>query len=606
MFQLRPYQDRVQRALKDYLRKSVEPCLIDAAPAAGKSFLIADTANFLYQVSGGKRVLCLAPSKELVEQNVEKFRLTGEPCSIFSASAGQKSTKHKVVYGTPKSVLNSISAFRGGYSGVLVDEAHGTTPTIRAIIDKMREDNPMLRVVGYSGTPFILGGGYIYQIDENGRTVPPDQTFEPYYHRLVARVSAKEMLDSGFITPMRIGEINAERYDTSGLNLNSMGRFNPGDVDRAFVGHGRKTAAIVADVIEKARPYSGGVMLFASTIQHAHEIMASLPPSLSAMVTGEPGKKAERKRIIEAYRRREVRYLVSVGTLTTGFDVPHTQVIALLRKTESAALLQQILGRAWRLHDAKPYSVVFDYADNIEDHFPDGDIYNPVIKARSKKEGGKPLRAVCPSCAYENEFSCREEYKEYPVDENGYCLDAFGNRVETEFGPLPAHYGRRCLGYVPAGRGQFVRCSYRWTGKDCPACGEQNDIAARHCTSCKAEIVDPNEKLIGEFRAMKKDPRLPQCDEVLSMAVRHSVSLRGNKTVVVDWVTPYRRFTTYFLPEAQSSAQLEYARFDKATNGGKEPPKTITYRKVDDKFFRILNYNQPADVEPEKKELIKT
>src|SRR5690606_12692335 len=170
------------------------------------------------------------------------------------------------------------------------------------------------------GTPFRLGDGYIYRIDENGKALTDDIARNPYFMRCVHRVSAREMLEAGFITPMQIGAINSSKYDTSGLHLNRMGQFNADDIDRAFVGHGRKTAGIVADVIEQARQYSGGVMLFAATVNHAKEIMASLPPSLSAMVTGETPK-AERKRIIDAYKNKKIRYLVSVGTLTTGFDV---------------------------------------------------------------------------------------------------------------------------------------------------------------------------------------------------------------------------------------------------------------------------------------------
>lgn len=596
-FTLRPYQNDCVSRVIDYLKKNIDPCVVDASPASGKSFMIAAIADFLYKASGGKRVLCLAPSKELVEQNLEKFRMTGEPCSIFSASAGSKSTKHKVVYGTPLTVWNSIDKFKHGFAGVAVDEAHETTPTIRKIIDAMRESNPTLRVVGYSGTPFVLGGGYIYQIDENGRTMTDDVARDPYYRKLVHRVPAEEMLRQGFITPMQIGAINSESYDTSGLHLNRMGQFNEDEVDRAFVGHGRKTAAIVADVIEKARPYPGGVMLFAATVRHAEEIMASLPPSMSGMVIGDTDKK-ERKAIIKAYKERRVRYLVSVGTLTTGFDVPHTQVIALLRKTESASLLQQILGRAWRLCEGKQHSVVLDYAGNLDDHFPDGDIYNPVIRASAKKEGGRGIKATCPQCSYVNEFSCKEEYLEYPFDENGYALDAFGNRVETGYGPLPVHHGRRCFGYVSGGPGSLTRCSYRWAGKDCPACGEKNDIAARYCYECRAEIVDPNERLIGEFKAMKRDPKMPQCDEVLEMKVRRSISTKGNPTIKVDWVTPYRQFTTWFSPDSKYfTAKEECERFLAATDEGNVKPRTIGYRKVDAKFYRVLSYNLPSDDE---------
>ncbi len=597
-FSLRPYQQTCHDKLVEYLKSSVEPCVIDAAPAAGKSFLIAAIADFLYKVSGGKRVLCLAPSKELIEQNAGKYRLTGEPCSIFSASAGSKSVRHKVVFGSPLTVKNSIKLFHHGYAGVVIDECHGITPTIKYIIDEMKRANPMLRVIGFSGTPYRMGDGYIYRIDTDGKTLTDDVTRNPYFMKCVHRVSAREMLDAKYITPMRIGAVNASRYDTSGLSLNRMGQYDAQDVDRAFVGHGRKTAAIVADVVNQSRQYSGGVMLFAATVKHAHEIMASLPPAISAMVTGETDKK-ERNSIIKKYKEREIRYLTSVGTLTTGFDVPHTQVIALLRKTESSSLLTQIMGRAWRLHDGKEYSVLLDYAENIEEHFPDGDIYNPVIKACKEKGEAYPIKAKCPTCSYVNEFSCIPDYIDTDKDENGYCVDVFGNRIETEFGPLSSHYGRRCWGYVSVGAGKVDRCGYYWTSKECDACGEKNDVTARYCVSCKHELIDPAKKLIGEFKASKKDPRQPQCDKVLSMDVKNSISRAGNPTVRVDFVTPYRQFTVYLMPDAKiPSRKAEYEAFCMATDNGSRKPDTVSYRKVDDKFFNIFSYDMPADEEP--------
>ena len=102
-YQLRPYQSRAATAALQYIRTSVEPCLIEAATGAGKSLVIAEIAAQVHRMSKGKRVLCLAPSAELVEQNRAKYLATGEPASMFSASAGSKSLRHPVVFGTPGS-----------------------------------------------------------------------------------------------------------------------------------------------------------------------------------------------------------------------------------------------------------------------------------------------------------------------------------------------------------------------------------------------------------------------------------------------------------------------------------------------------------------------
>lgn len=601
--QLRPYQSKATDAAKAFLRSSTDPCLIDAAPAAGKSYMIADLADWLHSVSEGKKVLCLAPSAELVTQNAEKFRLTGHPLSIFSASAGAKSTRHHVVFATPGTVSNSISRFLRDYAAVIIDECHGITPTIRKIIDAMRAANPNLRVIGLSGTPFRLGSGYIYRIAPDGKTHGDDATRDPYFLKCVYRVSARQMLDEQFITPMVVGAINATGYDTSGLRLLPNGHFEDAAVERAFVGHGRETAAIVADVMHQASNRKGGIMYFAATVAHAQEIMASLPPQSSAMVTGDlctlHGATSTRKAVVAAYRAMKVRHLVSVGALTTGFDVSHTETIALLRKTESAALLQQILGRAWRLHDGKVDSLSLDYASNIDDHFPDGDIYNPVIKAGKISEATGGIEAECPACGHANAFSRHRDAEGYELDANGYCVDVFGARVETDYGPMPGHYGRRCFGMVKVGP-THERCNYRWTSKDCESCGEANDIAARRCHACKGELVNPNDKLATEFKALKKDATQVQTDKVLSMEVREGVSQKGNRTVRADFKTPWRQFSCWYTPEAQHArAKADWSRFAAATGEGGLQPETVSYVKdADSSFFRTLAFNQPEDIAP--------
>jgi len=600
MFDLRPYQQRACDAALDWMKSSVSPCLIDAAPASGKSFMVAYIARQLNLMSNGKNVLCIMPDSRLLSQNAEKFRLTGEPCSIFSASGGGRSTRHPVVMATPGTVKRSISRFKKNYCAVVIDEAHGLTPTILAIIEAMREGNPNLRVLGLTGTPFRRTTGYIFRQWPDGRVNDDDVTREPYFLKSVYRVTAKEMLDEGFITPMRIGDVsNSETYDSSMVEILPNGKADDASIERAYVGMGRKTAAIVHDIINRSRNRKGGIMYFASTIQHAREIMASLPPETSAIVTGEEDNN---RKTIEAYKAKRIRHLVSVGMLATGFDVGHTETIALLRYTDSASLLTQILGRAWRLDPDKKEAVVLDYSSpsNIERHFPDGDIYNPSIRVGKVGGGNGEVQATCPDCDYQNSFSLNPDCKDYQIDAHGYCLDVFGEPIMTPHGQMPAHYGRRCCGLVQTGdRGQYERCSYMWTGKDCLACGFKNDIAARFCRECKNEIVDPNQKLALEFKAFKKDASAVQTDEVINVDFRPGVSQRGNKTIRADWTTRWRKFSTWHMPEAtHSKGMRDWDLFSRYTDGGNSAPRTITYRKEDTGMYVLLAFDRAHDEEP--------
>lgn len=593
MHKLRPYQQDAVNAIISAVRTSIAPIMIEAATGAGKSLIVAEVARIIHEMTG-KRVLCIAPSAELVTQNREKFVATGNPASMFSASAGAKSLRHPVVFGSPLTVKNRISAFKNNFAMVVVDECDLITPTLRAIIDAMREGNPNLRVVGLTATPYRLGSGYIFAQWPDGRMNGEDKAREPYFSRCVYRIEARALIEQGFLTPPVIGAINAGSYDTHNLQPNRMGKFASADVDRAYHGHGRKTAAIVGDIVAQSRNREG-VLIYAATVQHAQEIMASLPPTLSAIVTADS---KDRVAILNKLRERKLKYVTNVGVLTVGVDVPHIDVIAVLRKTDSIRLLQQIIGRGLRLSPGKADCLYLDYTSNLEDHCPDGDLFAPDVRAKGAKEKGAGLDIECPDCSYINNFSAHPERLDFPFDKHGYALDVFGEQVIPA---LPVHYGRRCMGLIPVGKvGEVARCNYRWAGKDCMACGEVNDIAARYCYVCKAEIVNPGDKLIADFKAFKKDPHQPQTDTILSLDIREGISQRGNRTVRADFTTPYRKFSIWFQPDGKHArAQKDWALWMEATHGGESQPETISYVKnTEDSFYRPLAFNRPADVEP--------
>lgn len=611
---LRAYQQEAVDAATAWMRRSVMPGLLELATGAGKSHVVAAIADWTYK-NTGKCILCLQPSKELTEQNYEKYLLTGNTASIFSASAGRKCTRHPVVYGTPGTVKNSLSRFGDKFGVVVIDEAHETTPTIQMIIGHLRSKNPMLRVIGMTATPYRMRDGYIFQYDVDGSFVDESQSRNPYYNTLLYRITTRDLIDMGFLTPAHADPHHAASYDASGLVVNSRGKFDAADIERVFEGRGRLTADIVADVVRHSVGRRG-VMLFAATVQHAQEIMESLPPESSRMIGGTINMGGvDRKKLIDDFKAQRFKYIVSVGTLTTGFDAPHVDVVAVLRATESPGLFQQIIGRGLRLCDGKEDLLVLDYAGNIERHQLHGDLFAPQIRAKGAGQSGTPAQIECPDCGFHNEFSLRPDYIDMDRDAYGYVLDLEGIPIETENGPMPAHYGRRCTGQVSVGGGIFERCAYRWTFKPCLECDHENDIAARYCESCKAEIIDPNEKLQREFIRVKKDPYSISTDKVLSWEAFPHMTKKGVKCVRCEYRTEYRSFPAYYSPEwRHPSAVRAWESLSRAVYRGHiapdvdmflqylsrgVPPETITYhRKKGSVIYQIIDHNRPEDKLP--------
>jgi DNA repair protein RadD len=573
---MRPYQQQAHDDCIAWVRKNTAPCVLELPTGAGKSIIVAEIANSLNKVSKGKHVLCIVPSKELLEQNADKIIATGNPVSLFSASVGETCLANPLVVGTPVSIKNQLERFGSQFCAVIIDECHKITPTVIHIIEQLQVFNENLRIIGLSATPYRMSTGYIFKHDLRGVALHESKTRNPYFDRLIYKITARELIQQGYLCQPIVGAINSQHYETLNMQTNAMGNFSKDDIDKAYHGKGRLTAEIVADVIEQSRDRKG-VLFFAATIQHAGEIMESLPPELSAIVTGSTPAR-EREIILLKFKAQILKYLVNVAVLTTGFDAPHCDVVAILRATESAALLQQIIGRGLRLSDEKQNCLVLDYAENIERHCPDGDVFNPDIKTSNSVDfEGEYLIARCPECGLLNETKPRDNDAGFGIDDNGYFVDLQGNRIVTEHGFYPAHHSRSC---------QSELCNYKWSFKPCHECGHENDVAARYCGGCKEELIDPNEKLVRQYRERKSDPYQSQTDEVLDMKVKPTISKAGNECLRVEFTTAWRTFTVFFTPKIPR----DYNSFMTVTINGTKPPETVTYQKEGD-FYRVHNYN---------------
>lgn len=549
---LRDYQQDAVDAVMAHIRKCTSSCLIDCPTGSGKSWIAAYIARGVHELSG-KRVLVLAPSAELVEQNHGKYLATGNPASMYSASTGRKELRHDVVFGSPLTVANNLHKFSVGFAAVIIDEAHGITPTLIKIINHMREHNPNLRVIGMSATCYRMKTGYIYRCHYERGFLDDEETINPFFDHLVYSIPAAMLIERGYLTPP-VFESSNVKYDTSGLVMKKTGQWDESTVNQAFVGHGRKTSAIVAEVVEKS-VMMNGVMFFAATIQHANEVVASLPPECTGIVTGKTPKK-ERRDILLGFQNRKLKYLVNVACLTTGFDATHVDHVAILRATESPGLLQQIIGRGLRLDDGKSECLISDYAENVERHFPAGDVFSPEIKTSFSKPG-EGIKVSCPVCRHENDFTVRPNPDNFEISDDGYFIDLAGDKVEVEGRQLPAHFGRRCKGYSVIS-GKVERCSYKWAFKECPDCGHENDIAARYCTGCKSEIVDPNEKLKQEAARVAKDPYATKFDSVESWSMSTHTSRAGNECLKVSFVTEGgQSIDDWFHPASTKSRLLD-------------------------------------------------
>lgn len=618
--QLRPYQQDAVDSAVSWMKKCKSPAVLELATGAGKSWIAAAIAKWFIE-NAQKKVLILQPSLELTEQNYSKWIATGEKASIFSASANSKCTRYDVIYGTPKTVLNSIERFGDKFGLIIIDECHQITPTIKEIISKIKTRNERLRVIGMTATPYRMNTGYIYHQNlVTNKALDENEAVKPYFSALLYSIKTRELISMGFLTEAHTEATN-ESYDTKDLTLNKMGNFDAKQVSSVFENHGRLTAKIVQDVIAKTHNRKG-VMLFASTVRHAEEIMESLPPDNSMMLGGDINMdKATRANLISDFKEQNYKYIVSIGTLTTGFDAPHVDAVAVLRATESESLFQQIIGRGLRLSEDKDDCLILDYAQNIERHGLEFDIFEPKIQT-SKQNASAHIDVDCPACRCTNSFAVRKIEDGQAIDKEGYLLDMAGSRILIELdknnNPIysPAHFGRRCNGVLISRlTGNIERCEHRWAFKSCENCGHENDIAARYCENkqCGFELVNPNDKLSQKHSIAKRDPYGKYTEEVLFFSVKKTISNAGNETLQCEYTTPTVSFRAYYLAESHSKymarkwTELNFTVFSNTKDAvycstvddfikqhTNQQPQTVTYKKNQNSgYIETFGHNHP-------------
>lgn len=473
-FILRPYQQEAVAATLNHFRRSQQPAVIVLPTGAGKSLVIAELARL-----ARGRVLVLAHVKELVAQNHSKYCALGLEADIFAAGLARKESQSKVVFGSVQSVARNLPLFDSAFSLLIVDECHrigdDENSQYQQILTHLRQHNPQLRLLGLTATPYRLGKGWIYRFHYHGMVRGDEGAL---FHDCIYELPLRYMIKHGFLVPPERLDMPVVQYDFSRLSAQANGLFSEADLNRELKQQKRITPHIISQIVEFAADRKG-VMIFAATVEHAKEVLSLLPEGKALVSAETPGP--ERDALINAFKQQQIKYLVNVAVLTTGFDAPHVDLIAILRPTESVSLYQQIVGRGLRLCEGKSDCLILDYAGNPHD------LFTPEVGAPKGKSDNQPVQVFCPACGFANTF--------------------WGKT--TADGTLIEHFGRRCQGVLEDDEGNREQCDYRFRFKSCPHCNAENDIAARRCHQCDAVLVDPDDMLKAALKL--KDALVLRC-----------------------------------------------------------------------------------------------
>lgn len=466
-YSLRPeYQQPIHDATINHCKSSAVAAFVSASVGSGKTINIAFMVQHI--VNKGGKALVLARQGELIKQNSEDCWAIGCKNSVFSASLNKRSTYYPAVFGTEGTVQRALdNEFKThSFSAILIDECHmidwkdclldEPETQYGKIISHFQKLNTKLRIIGYTGSPYrgaesILGEFWqkqlydvgTYQLIGLGYLVPPIFGFgdEDHHYNL-----------EGF-------EKKSEHEDYSAKELAAMGR--------AITKDKTKTTAIIEEVIQRTQNRLG-VLITCASKKHCEQVSECLPDGSWGIVTDSTSTK-QRIKILDDAKVGNIKYVMQIGCLTTGVNVPFWDTCVILRKIGSLTLLIQLMGRVFRTLKAeqidlglqKHDALILDYTDTLEsmgDVFDDP-IVSQAVASKAKQDGGTPK--ICMACNTHNgEFAIR-------------CC---GEDMSSDDG----------------------RCEYFFMFNECLACGAHNAPSAKSCRKCEAVLIDPNKALINK------------------------------------------------------------------------------------------------------------
>jgi DNA repair protein RadD len=250
----------------------------------------------------------------------------------------------------------------------------------RRFLRDLSEINPYLKIAGLTATPYRLDSGMLHE--------GPEALFDA----IAYDVSVRDLIDQGYLCKL-VSKKTATQLDVTGVGTRG-GEFIPGQLEAAVDLH-EITAAAVREIVKLGVDRKFW-LIYGAGIDHCrHKDQEIRAHGIEAQCIFGETHKDERADLIARFKVGDLRCLCSMGVLTTGFNAPNVDLLAMLRPTKSTGLYVQIVGRATRVAPGKDDALILDFAGNVRRHGP---IDAVVPKEKGEGDGEAPTK-VCPECS---------------------------------------------------------------------------------------------------------------------------------------------------------------------------------------------------------------
>lgn len=380
---LRPRQtqlvERTLAALRQYGNT-----LAVAPTGSGKTIMLSAVAGSVLAEPDAKACI-LAHRTELTGQNRTKFSRVNPGLTTSVVDANEKSWSGSATFAMVQTLSKGANLDQIPTLDLLViDEAHhASSPSYRAVIDKVQSRNPNAAICGLTATP-NRGDG---------------QGLRDVFSNLADQITLAEMIASGHLVPPRTFVIDVGAQEALSKVRRTAVDFDMDEV-ASILNKTLITDAVIRNWKEKASDRK--TIVFCSTVAHAQCVCNGFNAAgVPAVVIHGDLPESERKACIARFESGDAQVIVNVAILTEGYDFTPTACVVLLRPSSYKSTFIQMVGRGLRTVDPEEHPHVIK-TDCIVLDFGTASLMHGALEQDVNLDGhqhdGEALTKDCPEC----------------------------------------------------------------------------------------------------------------------------------------------------------------------------------------------------------------
>tara|TARA_R110000787_G_scaffold186582_3_gene298311 strand:- start:680 stop:2071 length:1392 start_codon:yes stop_codon:yes gene_type:complete len=279
---------------------------------------------------------------------------------------------------------------------IVVDESHhAIAETYTRIINRVKEANESVEIVGFTATP--------NRGDKKG--------LRNIFNNCSHQIEITTLIREGFLVPPKTFVVDVGVRQELENVRKTISDFDMGEVERIM-----NKRAINERIVQEWQEKAGNrkTVVFCSTVVHAQDVCDEYRRAnvRTELLTGETPSE-ERKQTLHDLEHGDIQVVVNVAVLTEGFDAPPVSCIILTRPCSYKSTMVQMIGRGLRTIDPEEHPgiikkdcIVLDFGTSVLTH---GSLDENVDLEGSEGRGtGAAPEKSCPQCESIVPLSSRE------------------------------------------------------------------------------------------------------------------------------------------------------------------------------------------------------